>query len=143
MWPAAGPARVRGHLPADHGAADLRGPGRRRDLSALHCRPGRGGARGEPSPRAADRRPRRAGDDQRRGAGALQHAAAHLLARSRIGGRPYYHFALVNTAPIDANSWTYYYSTVAAPDGVFQRHFTLMLSVWRSWSLNQQMLRAR
>jgi hypothetical protein len=49
----------------------------------------------------------------------------------------------VNTAPIDANSWTYYYSTVAAPDGVFQRDFTLMLSVWRSWSLNQQMLRDR
>jgi hypothetical protein len=69
--------------------------------------------------------------------------AAYLFARSRIGGRPYYHFALVNTAPIDANSWTYYYSTVAAPDGVFQRDFTLMLSVWRSWSLNQQMLRDR
>jgi hypothetical protein len=32
---------------------------------------------------------------------------------------------------------------VAAPDGVFQRDFTLMLSVWRSWSLNQQMLRDR
>jgi len=69
--------------------------------------------------------------------------AAYLLARSRIGGRPYYHFGLVNTAPIDNNSWTYYYSTVAAPDGVFQRDFTLMLNVWRSWSLNQQMLRDR
>jgi hypothetical protein len=69
--------------------------------------------------------------------------AAYLFARSRIGGRPYYHFALVNTAPIDANAWTYYYSTVAAPDGVFQRDFALMLSVWRSWSLNQQMLRDR
>jgi hypothetical protein len=69
--------------------------------------------------------------------------AAYLFARSRIGGRPYYHFALVNTAPIDANSWTYYYSTVAAPDGVFQRDFALMLNVWRSWSLNQQMLRDR
>jgi hypothetical protein len=69
--------------------------------------------------------------------------AAYLFARSRIGGRPYYHSALVNTAPIDANSWTYYYSTVAAPDGVFQRDFALMLSVWRSWSLNQQMLRDR
>ncbi len=69
--------------------------------------------------------------------------AAYLFARSRIGGRPYYHFALVNTAPIDNNSWAYYYSTVAAPDGVFQRDFTLMLNVWRSWSLNQQMLRDR
>jgi hypothetical protein len=69
--------------------------------------------------------------------------AAYLFARSRIGGRPYLHFALVNTAPIDNNSWTYYYSTVAAPDGVFQRDFTLMLNVWRSWSLNQQMLRDR
>jgi hypothetical protein len=69
--------------------------------------------------------------------------AAYLFARSRIGGRPYYHFALVNTAPIDANSWTYYSSTVAAPDGVFQRDFGLMLNVWRSWSLNQQMLRDR
>ena len=69
--------------------------------------------------------------------------AAYLFARSRIGGRPYYHFALVKTAPIDGNSWTYYYSTVAAPDGVFQRDFTLMLNVWRSWSLNQQMLRDR
>ena len=69
--------------------------------------------------------------------------AAYLFARSRVGGRPYYHFALVNTAPIDANSWTYYYSTVAAPDGVFQRDFALMLNVWRSWSLNQQMLRDR
>jgi hypothetical protein len=29
----------------------------------------------------------------------------------------------VNTAPIAANSWTYYYSTVAAPDGIFQRDF--------------------
>ncbi len=69
--------------------------------------------------------------------------AAYLLARSRIGGRPYYHFALVNTAPIDANAWTYYSSSVAAPDGVFQRDFALMLNVWRSWSLNQQMLRDR
>jgi hypothetical protein len=60
-----------------------------------------------------------------------------------VGGRPYLHFALVNTAPIDAGSWTYYYSTVAAPDGVFQRDFALMLDVWRSWSLNQQMLRDR
>ena len=49
----------------------------------------------------------------------------------------------MNTAPIDANSWTYYYSTVAAPNGVFQRDFALLLSVWRSWSLNQQMLRDR
>ncbi|MFI5375876.1 MAG: hypothetical protein ACHQ8D_14700, partial [Candidatus Rokuibacteriota bacterium] len=29
------------------------------------------------------------------------------------------------------------------PDGVFQRDFALMLNVWRSWSLNQQMLRDR
>jgi len=64
--------------------------------------------------------------------------AAYLFVRSRIGGRPYLHFGLVNTAPIDNNSWAYYYSTVAAPDGVFQRDFTLML-----WSLNQQMLRDR
>jgi hypothetical protein len=49
----------------------------------------------------------------------------------------------VNTAPIDQRSWAYYYSTVAAPDGVFQRDFALMLNVWRSWSLNQQMLRDR
>lgn len=69
--------------------------------------------------------------------------AAYLFARSRIGGRPHYHFALVNTAPIDPGSWTYYYSTVGAPDGVFQRDFALMLDVWRSWSLNQQMLRDR
>jgi hypothetical protein len=69
--------------------------------------------------------------------------AAYLFARSRIGGRPHYHFALVNTAPIDAGSWAYYYSTVGAPDGVFQHDFALMLQVWRSWSLNQQMLRDR
>jgi hypothetical protein len=69
--------------------------------------------------------------------------AAYIFARSRVGGRPYLHFALVNTAPIDAGSWAYYYSTVAAPDGVFQRDFALLLSVWRSWSLNQQMLRDR
>ena len=69
--------------------------------------------------------------------------AAYLFARSRIGGRPHYHFALVNTAPIDPGSWTYYYSTVGAPDGVFQRDFALMLDVWRSWSVNQQMLRDR
>jgi hypothetical protein len=69
--------------------------------------------------------------------------AAYLFARSRIGGRPHHHFALVNTAPIDPGSWTYYYSTVGAPDGVFQRDFALMLDVWRSWSLNQQMLRGR
>ncbi|HSB42859.1 MAG TPA: hypothetical protein VLK28_13575, partial [Methylomirabilota bacterium] len=69
--------------------------------------------------------------------------AAYVFARSRVGGRPYYHFALVNTAPIDARSWAYYYSAVAAPDGVFQRDFALMLSIWRSWSLNQQMLRDR
>jgi hypothetical protein len=69
--------------------------------------------------------------------------AAYILARSRIAGRPYYHFGLVNTAPIDNNSWAYYYSTVAAPDGVFQRDFGLMLNMWRSWSLNQDMLRDR
>jgi hypothetical protein len=69
--------------------------------------------------------------------------AAYLFARSRIGGRPHFHFALVNTAPIDNRSWAYYYSTVAAPDGVFQRDFALMLRVWHSWSLNQQMLRDR
>jgi hypothetical protein len=69
--------------------------------------------------------------------------AAYIFARSRVGGRPYLHFGLVNTAPIDSNSWAYYYSTVAAPDGVFQRDLALMLSVWRSWSLNQQMLRDR
>ena len=69
--------------------------------------------------------------------------AAYILARSRIAGRLYYHFGLVNTAPIDNNAWAYYYSTVAAPDGVFQRDFALMLNVWRSWSLNQQMLRDR
>jgi hypothetical protein len=67
--------------------------------------------------------------------------AAFIFARSRVAGRPYYHFGLVNTAPIDNNSWAYYYSTVAAPDGVFQRDFALMLNVWRS--LNQQMLRDR
>jgi hypothetical protein len=69
--------------------------------------------------------------------------AAYLFARSRIGGRPHYHFALVNTAPIDGRSWAYYYSTVGAPDTVFQRDFALMLQVWRSWSLNQRMLRDR
>jgi hypothetical protein len=69
--------------------------------------------------------------------------AAYVLARSRVGGRPYYHFALVNTAPIDAGTWAYYYSTVAAPDGVFQRDLALMLQVWNSWSLNPQMLRDR
>ena len=69
--------------------------------------------------------------------------AAYMFVRSRLGGRPHLHFALVNTAPIDQRSWAYYYSTVAAPDGVFQRDFALMLNVWRSWSLNQQMLRDR
>jgi hypothetical protein len=69
--------------------------------------------------------------------------AAYLFVRSRIGGRPHLHFALVNTTVIDQRSWAYYYSTVAAPDGVFQRDFALMLNVWRSWSLNQQMLRDR
>ena len=69
--------------------------------------------------------------------------AAYMFVRSRIGGRPHLHFALVNTAIIDQRSWAYYYSTVGAPDGVFQRDFATMLSVWRSWSLNQQMLRDR
>ena len=69
--------------------------------------------------------------------------AAYLFVRSRLGGRPHLHFALVNTAVIDQRSWAYYYSTVAAPDGIFQRDFALMLNVWRSWSLNQQMLRDR
>lgn len=69
--------------------------------------------------------------------------AAYLFVRSRLGGRPHLHFALVNTTVIDQRSWAYYYSTVAAPDGVFQRDFALMLNVWRSWSLNQQMLRDR
>jgi len=69
--------------------------------------------------------------------------AAYLFVRSRLGGRPHLHFALVNTAIIDQRSWAYYYSTVAAPDGIFQRDFALMLNVWRSWSLNQQMLRDR
>ncbi|HEX7785892.1 MAG TPA: hypothetical protein VF653_06700, partial [Methylomirabilota bacterium] len=69
--------------------------------------------------------------------------AAYLFARSRIAGRPHYHFALVNTAPIDAGSWSYYYSTVGAPEGVFQRDFALMLRVWRSWSLNPQLVRDR
>jgi hypothetical protein len=69
--------------------------------------------------------------------------AAYLFARARIGGRLHYHLALVNTAPIDGSSWAYYYSTVAAPDGIFQRDLALMLNVWRSWSLNQQMLRDR
>ena len=69
--------------------------------------------------------------------------AAYLFVRSRLGGRPHLHFALVNTAVIDQRSWAYYYSTVAAPDGVFQRDLALMLAVWRSWSLNQQMLRDR
>ncbi len=32
---------------------------------------------------------------------------------------------------------------MGAPDGVFQRDLALMLNVWRSWSLNQQMLRDR
>ena len=69
--------------------------------------------------------------------------AAYMFVRSRLGGRPHLHFALVNTAIIDQRSWAYYYSTVAAPDGVFQRDFAIMLNVWRSWSLNQQMLRDR
>ena len=69
--------------------------------------------------------------------------AAYMFVRSRLGGRPHLHFALVNTAVIDQRSWAYYYSTVAAPDGVFQRDFALLLNVWRSWSLNQQMLRDR
>jgi len=69
--------------------------------------------------------------------------AAYMFVRTRIGGRPYLHFALVNTAVIDQRSWAYYYSTVAAPDGIFQRDFATMLNVWRSWSLNQQMLRDR
>lgn len=69
--------------------------------------------------------------------------AAYMFVRSRIGGRPHLHFALVNTAIIDQRSWAYYYSTVGAPDGVFQRDFATMLNVWRSWSLNQQMLRDR
>jgi hypothetical protein len=69
--------------------------------------------------------------------------AAYMFVRSRLGGRPYLHFALVNTATIDQRSWAYYYSTVAAPDGVFQRDFATMLNIWRSWSLNQQMLRDR
>ena len=69
--------------------------------------------------------------------------AAYMFVRSRIGGRPHLHFALVNTAIIDQRSWAYYYSTVGAPDGIFQRDFATMLNVWRSWSLNQQMLRDR
>lgn len=69
--------------------------------------------------------------------------AAYMFVRSRIGGRPHLHFALVNTAVIDQRSWAYYYSTVGAPDGIFQRDFATMLNVWRSWSLNQQMLRDR
>jgi hypothetical protein len=69
--------------------------------------------------------------------------AAYVFVRSRLGGRPHLHFALVNTTVIDQRSWAYYYSTVAAPDGIFQRDFALMLNVWRSWSLNQQMLRDR
>jgi hypothetical protein len=69
--------------------------------------------------------------------------AAYMFVRSRLGGQPYLHFALVNTAIIDQRSWAYYYSTVAAPDGVFQRDFATMLNIWRSWSLNQQMLRDR
>ena len=69
--------------------------------------------------------------------------AAYMFVRSRLGGRSHLHFALVNTAVIDQRSWAYYYSTVAAPDDVFQRDFALMLNIWRSWSLNQQMLRDR
>lgn len=65
------------------------------------------------------------------------------LAGPQGGGRPHLHFALVNTAIIDQRSWAYYYSTVGAPDGIFQRDFATMLNVWRSWSLNQHMLRDR
>ena len=93
------------------------------------------GGQASPTSRCSSASPRR------RPTGAGQ--AAYLFVRSRIGGRPHLHFALVNTAPIDQRSWAYYYSTVAAPDGVFQRDFALMLNVWRSWSLNQQMLRDR
>jgi hypothetical protein len=32
---------------------------------------------------------------------------------------------------------------VAAPDGVFQQDLALMLRVWQSWSLDQQLLRDR
>lgn len=69
--------------------------------------------------------------------------AAYMFLRSRVGGRPNLHFALVNTAIIDQRSWAYYYSTVGAPDGIFQRDFVTMLNVWRSWSLNPQVLRDR
>jgi hypothetical protein len=65
--------------------------------------------------------------------------AVYLLARSELGGRPYLSFSLVNTAPVDRDAWIYYFSTAAAPLAVFQRDLPLMLQVWQSWSLNQQM----
>ena len=64
-------------------------------------------------------------------------------ARGSAGGRILPLRARSTPPRSTSNSWAYYYSTVAAPDGVFQRDFALMLNVWRSWSLNQQMLRDR
>jgi MFS family permease len=55
---------------------------------------------------------------------------SHGCAQSLRRRRPVHLLALVHTAPFGAN-------------GVTERDFALMLNVWRSWLLHQQMLRRR
>src|SRR6266849_7028142 len=62
--------------------------------------------------------------------------AVYVLSELRIGGRPYFNYALVATMPSYSDPWTFYISGVSAPEEVFRDEFPMMLKVWGSYTIN-------
>jgi len=64
--------------------------------------------------------------------------AAYLHLAGEVDGRPYRSLALAITSRTPFGQWLLYQSSVAAPEGVFQRSLPVMLQIWRSWKISDR-----
>lgn len=69
--------------------------------------------------------------------------AAYILLESELNGQTLLGFGLVADMPTGGNQFAYYISVVSAPEPVFREEFSLLLEVWKSWSVSAGVLQGR
>ena len=69
--------------------------------------------------------------------------AAYITYEVQMSGKSAIGLGMVSTAPIDATTWVYYMSNIAAPRERFSQDFPTMWAMWKSWSVNPAVFRER
>ena len=69
--------------------------------------------------------------------------AAYLLMELDLNGHKIMQYAYILCSPTGLNQWMYYVSGVGAPEPIFRDELPLMIEIWKSWSINPEVLHQR